>query len=61
MLTCKDVTHLVSQSMDRKLGLPERIGLYIHLKICDGCRNFSAQLALMRRAAQRLSDRENGK
>jgi len=61
MLSCKDVTHLVSQSMDRKLGWFERVGLYLHLKICDGCRNFSAQMAFIRRAARQLSDRESEK
>ena len=57
MLSCKEITHLVSQSQDRKLGLSERIGLYIHLKICDGCRNFNAQLAFIRRAARQLAER----
>jgi len=55
MLTCKEVTHLVSQSQDRPLRLGERISLRLHLRICNGCRNFSTQLDLIRRACRRLA------
>jgi len=55
MLTCKEVTHLVSESQDRRLRLGERIGLRLHLMMCNGCRNFSTQLDLIRRACQRLA------
>ena len=55
MLSCKEVTELVSQSQDRELTVSERVALNLHLTICKGCRNFEAQIGLMRRAFQRLA------
>ena len=57
MLTCKEATRLVSQGLDRRLGLVERVALRLHLLICNGCANFSRQLAFMRRALSNLADR----
>ena len=54
------MTRLVSQGLDRELGFRERLGLRTHFMICKGCRNFEAQLALLRRAMQRLSEDESG-
>lgn len=56
MLSCRDVTRLVSQGQDRALGLGERIALRTHFFICKGCRSFEDQLRFMRRAMQRLSE-----
>lgn len=58
MLTCKDVTYLVSQSLDRSLSLPERLRLRSHLIMCNGCRNFRSQMSLLRQACQRLAQGE---
>ncbi len=56
MLSCKDVTRLVSQGEDRKLGFGERVALRLHLAICQGCRNVTEQFRFLRRAMTRLSD-----
>ncbi|HEX9397464.1 MAG TPA: zf-HC2 domain-containing protein [Burkholderiales bacterium] len=56
MLTCKEVSRLASQGLDRRLGLGERARLRLHLAICDGCRNFRKQLAFLRQAVARLGD-----
>jgi hypothetical protein len=56
MLSCKEATQLVSQGLDRRLKLWERVTLRVHLAICDGCTHFSRQMALLRRAVRRLSD-----
>ena len=56
MLTCKEVSRLASQGLDRRLGLGERARLRLHLAICDGCRNFRRQLAFLRQAVARLGD-----
>jgi predicted anti-sigma-YlaC factor YlaD len=53
--SCREVTRLVSQGEDRRLALGERIALRLHFAICEGCRNMSAQIAFLRRAARRLS------
>ena len=57
MLTCKEAARLVSQGLDRHLGLPERVKLRLHLLICEGCSNFSRQVRFLRDAVRRLADR----
>ena len=56
MLSCKQVTRMVSQGLDRDLGFTERVRLRVHLAICDGCTNFSRQMAFLRKAMARLAD-----
>ncbi|HEX5612898.1 MAG TPA: zf-HC2 domain-containing protein [Burkholderiales bacterium] len=58
MLSCKDVTRLVSQGLDRELSLGERTMLRFHFAICAGCRNVNRQLALLRSAIRQLSEDE---
>jgi len=52
MLNCKEVTHLLSEAQDRKLGLGERLPLRLHLAMCQGCRNYGRQLDLLREATR---------
>jgi predicted anti-sigma-YlaC factor YlaD len=52
--SCKEVSHLVSQGLDRELGLGERLRLRAHLAICNGCRNFKRQMEFLRRATRKL-------
>jgi len=54
MLSCKQVTRLVSQGLDRELGFAERVRLRVHLAICDGCTNFKKQMDILRRAVAHL-------
>jgi hypothetical protein len=54
MLTCKEASRLVSEGLDRRLGFFERVGLRLHLAICDGCTNFQRQMAFLRRAVREL-------
>ena len=58
MLSCKEVTQLVSQGLDRELSLGERTMLRLHFAVCRGCRNVNRQLALLRGAMRRLSERD---
>jgi putative zinc finger protein len=57
ILSCKEATRLASQGLDRRLGFGERVALRVHLAICDGCTNFSKQLAFLRKAIARLAQR----
>ena len=59
MLSCKDVTHLVSQSQDRRLSWLERWSVRVHLMYCLGCRRFARHVEFLRQAMQRLV-RERG-
>jgi len=56
MLTCKEVSRLASQGLDRRLGFGERIALRVHLAICDGCTNFSRQMQFLRKAVAGIGD-----
>ena len=56
MLSCREVTRLVSQGLDRRLGFRDRVALRLHFAICRGCTNFSHQLHFLRRAMHRLAD-----
>ena len=49
MLTCKDASHLISEGQDRHLSLRERIGLRLHLWMCDSCRRFEQQIHYIHR------------
>jgi hypothetical protein len=57
ILRCKEAASLVSQGLDRRLGLAERLALRLHLFVCEGCANFSKQAAFLRNAVARLVDR----
>ena len=57
--TCRETSALLSQRQDRALGLVERVGLYLHLAACAGCRQFGRQLAFMRAALRRYLDRND--
>lgn len=54
MLSCKEVTHLVSQSHDRRLSSAERWSVRVHLWYCIGCRRFARHVEFLRVALQRL-------
>ena len=53
MLSCKEVTHLLSEAQDRKLNLSEKMHLEMHLAMCRGCKNFREQLSFLREACKR--------
>lgn len=55
MLSCKDVTKLLSESMDRSLPLGKRIGVRLHLILCKWCARYERQLLLIRGTARRLA------
>lgn len=48
MFKCKEVTRMVSESLDRKLPLYQRIGVRMHLLMCKFCSRFKKQLLFLR-------------
>ena len=58
MLSCKEVSMLLTQAQERRLGLGESLGLKLHLLLCDGCANFRKQLDFIRAAVRRYRDGE---
>lgn len=55
MLSCKEVTHLLSDSQDRKLTMGERINLEMHLAMCKGCTNYRRQMEFLRKVCRRYA------
>lgn len=53
MLSCRRANALVSDRMDRRLTLRERMSLALHLMICSGCRRASKQFRRMQQATER--------
>jgi len=52
MLSCKEANRLMSQELDRKLSWGERIGLRLHISMCDGCSNARKQMSVVRSACK---------
>jgi hypothetical protein len=59
MLSCKDVTRLISESMDHSLPLGTRVGVRLHLLICKFCARYERQLLLIRETVWRLAAMED--
>ncbi|GAB3259460.1 zf-HC2 domain-containing protein [Chitinimonas naiadis] len=57
-MNCKDATRLVSEGLDRQLGLGEKVKLRLHLLICHYCTDFSRQTLFLRRAAKQAALRK---
>ena len=61
LLACREVAHLVLAGHDRRLRWVERLRLWLHWRLCRGCRHFGGQAALMRQAlGQWRRYRDNG-
>lgn len=57
MLRCREISKLVSESMDGDLPLRRRLEVRMHLMMCRLCSGFARHLRLLRRAAQENPDR----
>ena len=60
MLSCKNVSSKVSESLDRKLTLRERFSVSIHLVMCKACQRFARQMELIRAISRRYGAAEEG-
>ena len=49
MFNCKEVTRLVSDSLDRKLPIHQRTGIRLHLFMCKFCTRYQQQLMFLRK------------
>ena len=58
MLSCKEISKLESDSMDRRLGFLEWLKVRLHLLYCNACRNFHVQLDFLRNAAKDYGNRD---
>ena len=55
-LSCQQAARLITAELDRTLNPLERLGLRMHLSICDGCPIVVRQLAEVREAIRALRD-----
>lgn len=53
LVSCRKVSHLISQMQERELTGIERWRLKWHLAICDACLAFEKQMRIMREAMRR--------
>jgi 3-methyladenine DNA glycosylase AlkC len=56
--SCKDVTYLASQAMDRSLPWSTRIKLQLHYWICEACTRYRDQLRTIRQTLRRSFEHE---
>jgi predicted anti-sigma-YlaC factor YlaD len=56
MLTCKETAQLVSERLDRKLSLWQRINLRLHLMMCGACSAYRRQVETLNRIVRRRFD-----
>jgi len=53
--TCKDVSQLASDAMEQGLPLRQRLGLQLHLGLCQACRRYVRHLRFLRRASRKAT------
>lgn len=53
MRSCKEITRLVSESLDRKLPWHDRLAVRFHLVVCGLCSRFQKQMRFLRAAVRR--------
>ncbi len=53
IFSCKKITGMISESMDRKLPLYKRMGIRFHLMMCVLCRRYQQQLLFIRSVLRR--------
>jgi len=56
MPNCKEVTRLVSESMEHKLPFRKRVSLWMHLSMCKLCGGFRKELQMIQDAARRHAE-----
>lgn len=51
-MKCKDAAQIITESQHHSLSWRQRVGLRFHLLMCDACRNFASQMALLTKATK---------
>jgi anti-sigma factor RsiW len=54
MLTCKEITELVTDFVEGKLPWAKRVAFQLHLGICVACRAYLAQMQATQQALGRM-------
>ncbi len=56
MLSCKEVTQVCSDELERPLKLGEQASLRLHLMMCTGCSHYRRQLRTLRQVMQAYAE-----
>jgi hypothetical protein len=56
MMTCKEVSTLVSTGDVERAPMARRLAVWLHVAMCRHCRAFRRQIALIGRAARPVSE-----
>ena len=56
MPNCKEVTRLVSESMEHTLSFRKRVSLWMHLSMCKLCGGFKKELQMIQDAARQHAE-----
>ena len=59
MPSCKEVSEILSERLDGRLGLMERLGLRLHLAMCKACARVEKQFQLLRNGMLELPKMQN--
>ncbi len=57
MLSCREVSALASETLDREMRFRERIGMLLHLMLCRVCRRYVKQIRFLSTASRVLKDK----
>jgi hypothetical protein len=60
MLRCREISKLVSESMERRLPFGTRMQVWVHLMLCRFCAGFARQVRFLRRAVKQNPERLAG-
>lgn len=58
--SCEVITHKISESLDRKLSLRERLGVRLHVMGCILCERYRRQMLALHTLLQKYATELNG-
>lgn len=58
MPSCEIVSHKISESMDHKISIADRMRVQMHLMVCDLCARYRDQLLTIQKMIGRLYDED---
>lgn len=58
MPSCRDISQLISDGMDRNLPLRKRLSIRLHVSMCKFCRRYEKQLHLLHEGVGHYADPE---
>jgi len=54
--TCKEASQMASDALESRLPPGKRLGLRLHLWVCQACRRYVRQLRFLKRASGRAAE-----